>query len=515
MKFRRLSVLGLVILLTIGSAVLAVPQGAPATRPSSPSSRPSVRNAEEQSRRLRGLTRQAIEQIKGGRLEVAERTLKRALEIEPASPTNLYNLACVKSLQGESDAALDLLERSASAGFVDFIHMNRDPDLRAIRELPRYRKLLERKDEFQRQAAEQALKWLKRQFGEEYIYEIDVKNKLIFATNTDERTLEALRKNLVAQAEAQWKDLFAHKPEQYVSVVLPSVEDFKEIVSQPGVGGFYNHSNRILICQRLGQVMTHEFTHALHNADQDPTGQEHAIWLTEGLATLYEAAQFEGEGEQRKLVPADNFRLPFLQRGARMKRLIPLDRLIKMDQKPFVSNATYAYGQAGSLLLYLHEQGQLRKFYEEYKETFDQDSSGKIALESVTGKPLAQLEKDWLAWMVQRKGPPMNTGVDGPVLGVRFGEANDGLMIDEMVVGGPAERDGIKVGDVVVGINDTEVRDQQSLIPLLAGLKPGDEVAVQVRRGDQYVTVPVKLAKRGETLTRPTTRPSTRPASRR
>lgn len=503
MKFQRLGVLGLAMLLMVGSFISAAPRSAP-------SSGPATQSVEDPARRLRALTRRAIEQIKAGRLEVAERTLRQALEIEPTSPTNLYNLACVMALRGRGEAALDFLEKSASAGFVDFIHMNRDPDLRSIRELPRYRKLLERKEELQRQAAEAALKWLKRQFGEAYLYEIDVKNKLIFATNTDERTLEALRKNLVAQAEAQWKDLFDNKPEQYVSVVLPSVADFKEIVSQPGVGGFYNHTNRILICQRLGQVMTHEFTHALHNADQDPTGQEHAIWLTEGLATLYEAAQFEGDGEQRKLVPADNFRLPFLQRGARMKRLIPLERLITMDQKPFVNNATYAYGQAGSLLLYLHEEGLLKKFYEEYKATFDRDNSGKVALETVTGKPLGQLEKDWLAWMTARKAPPMNTGVDGPVLGVRFGEANDGLMIDEMVPTGPAARDGLKVGDVVVGLNDAEVRDQQSLIPLLAGLKPGDEVAVQVRRGDQYVTVPVKLAKRGETFTRPSTRPASR-----
>src|SRR5687768_730023 len=124
MKFQRLWVVASVMLLTVGSAVpiallnaaLAVPQGAPASQPASgPASGPASRPAEETARRMRALTRTAIEQIKAGRLERAERTLRQALEIDAASPTNLYNLACVMALQGRSEAALDYLERSASA----------------------------------------------------------------------------------------------------------------------------------------------------------------------------------------------------------------------------------------------------------------------------------------------------------------------------------------------------------------------------------------------------------------
>src|SRR5262249_673464 len=154
---------------------------------------------------------------------------------------------------------------------------------------------------------------------------------------------------------------------------LPSPEDYKQIVTKPGVGGFYNHDNRILIAQRLGQVMTHEFTHALHGADLDKLGQEHPTWVCEGLATLYESAHFDGE----QLVPAENFRLPYLQHAMRTHRLIPLARLINMEQKAFVANATLAYGQSGSLMLYLYEKKLLKPFYDAYKTTFEKDKSGK------------------------------------------------------------------------------------------------------------------------------------------
>ena len=401
-------------------------------------------------------------------------------------------MACVKALKGRNDAALDYLERAAIEGFTDFLHIAKDPDLSTLRELPRYQQFITRADEYKKIAAERMINWLKGEFGDGYLYEIDTQNKLIFATNTDPATLAALKQTLVRQAKSQWEDLFEHRNDQYIAVAVPSEKDFRTIVGRPGVGGFYNHDNRILIAKNLGQVMTHEFTHALHNADTDPLGQDHPIWIAEGIAAMYEAARWEGE----KLIPADNFRLPFIQRAARQNRLIPLQRLITMDQKAFVANATNAYGQAGSVMLYLHDKGQLRKFYESYKATFENDPTGKVALEQVMGRMLAQIEQDWKTWMLARSAPPMTTGENGPILGIRFAEANDGLRVESVIPRGPAERAGIKVGDVVVGIDEIDVRDTFSLIPLLSVRQAGDDVTVKLRRGQDYLEVEVKLAAR-------------------
>src|SRR5207253_10098982 len=120
------------------------------------------------------------------------------------------------------------------------------------------------------------------------------------------------------------------------AIVLPSPGDYHKIITKiidkRGVEGIYIHTARMLIAGRLGQVMTHEFTHALHAGDLDPLGQEHPIWLVEGLASLFEAGQVEGE----TLVPHDNFRLWVLQGAYRKKQLIPLAKLIAFKQPEFM-----------------------------------------------------------------------------------------------------------------------------------------------------------------------------------
>jgi hypothetical protein len=348
---------------------------------------------------------------------------------------------------------------------------------------------------------------------------VDEADKLIFATNTDAQTLAALKKWLIAQARSQWAQLFDHKPDQYISIILPSADDYKMIVSRPEVGGFYNPDNHMLIAQRLGQIMTHEFTHAMHGADLDALGQEHPIWLTEGLATLFESGHFENE----VLVPGENYRLTTLKNAAARGRLIPFERLFRMDQRAFVGNATIAYGESGSLLHYLYSKNLLRKFYDTYKAGYEKEKSGAAALEEVSGKSLAEVEKDWRTWMLQQKPPPLATGQNGVVLGLKFGQGNDGMKVEQAYPLGPAARAGIKEGDVVVGIDDVDARDQQSFMPLLAIHKPGDTVAIQLRRGQEYLSVPVTLMERGKiywppanrATTQPATRPAPVPASRR
>ena len=459
-----------------------------------PSSQAATRPSQNDLQRLAQLTRRGIDLLKQKKLDEAEKTLAEALQLGPNRYLALYNMACVKALRGEDAEAMDCLERAAANGFTDFIHIQKDPDLLSLRSLPRYQALLKRKEELQRRDADHIVAFLKQELGQGYLFEIDPEDRLIFATNTDDQTLAALKKWVVMQANSLNEQLFENRPDQYISIIVPSAADYRQIVSRRGVGGFYDHDNRRLIARRLGQVMTHEFTHAMHNADLDPLGQEHPTWLSEGLATLFESGRFVGQA----LVPADSFRLNALQAAAKRGRLIPLRRLFEMDQKAFTANAVVdlTYGESGSLLLYLYEQGLLRKFYEAYKSRYDVDKTGPVALEQVTGKKLADVEVEWKAWMLKRTPPPLSTGPQGAVLGVRFGDANDGLKVEEIPRGSPAQQAGVKVGDVVVGVDEAEVRDYNSLIPLLATYHPGDTITLKVRRGDRYMSIPLTLSRR-------------------
>jgi len=67
----------------------------------------------------------------------------RAQAIESEDPISLYNIACVYSHLGDSDAAFDLLERVTQNGrqfWRDWIE--NDSDLDGVRNHPRYAQLL-------------------------------------------------------------------------------------------------------------------------------------------------------------------------------------------------------------------------------------------------------------------------------------------------------------------------------------------------------------------------------------
>lgn len=496
---------------TLVAAPATQPVATPTTRPAAaPATRPAM--SPQDQRRVASLTRRAIGFLEKGDLDAAEPVLAEALKLDPRNITNIYNYACLNALRKRHDQAMDLLELAATAGWSDFTHMDLDPDLAALRELPRYKALVAKKDFYQRRAADRAVAGLKAQFGDGYKYVIDEKTKMIFATNVDQTTLDSLRQNLIAQAHSQWEDLFAHRPDHYITVVVPSEEDYRKVVRMPGVGGFYNDDAKILIARHLGQVMTHEFTHALHAGDKAPLGQEHPIWIHEGLASLYEAATFD---ENNRLVPADNFRLAFLKNAAAGGKLIPLQKLLDMEQPEFVRRANLAYGQAGSVMMYLYDLGLLRKFYETYKATYAEDSSGALALTKVSGKSVEAFEQAWGAWMRKRTPPATGTGRDGAILGARLEAVNDGLKVTVLLPEGPAARAGMKLGDVLVGIDDREVRDHETFGPTMVAYKPGQEATLKIRRNGEYLNIPITLGKRSAFPEEPEMlRPSTRPVRR-
>ncbi|HEX4441814.1 MAG TPA: hypothetical protein VH854_17195 [Thermoanaerobaculia bacterium] len=74
----------------------------------------------------------------------ADASLQRAIALGAASPIDLYNVASAYALLGETDRALDALERAVSAGFRDRGLAERDPDLASLRGDARFQTLLSR-----------------------------------------------------------------------------------------------------------------------------------------------------------------------------------------------------------------------------------------------------------------------------------------------------------------------------------------------------------------------------------
>jgi S1-C subfamily serine protease len=80
---------------------------------------------------------------------------------------------------------------------------------------------------------------------------------------------------------------------------------------------------------------------------------------------------------------------------------------------------------------------------------------------------------------------------------VTIGPSDSGVKVTEVTEGSPAEKSGLKTDDVITGIDGKKVASGEDLRGVLGGKKPGDEVTVEVLRGEETVKLKVKLGRRG------------------
>jgi len=80
-------------------------------------------------------------------------------------------------------------------------------------------------------------------------------------------------------------------------------------------------------------------------------------------------------------------------------------------------------------------------------------------------------------------------------VGVGFSTENDNLAITEVFGKSPAEGAGIKVGDVIVGIDGKKLGKRSELAAYLEGKKIGDEINLEVHRDKAPMTFKFKLGK--------------------
>ena len=64
--------------------------------------------------------------------------------MDPDDPSVLYTVACVYSLLGEAEKAIDCLEKSITSGMGQKEWIEHDSDLDVLRNHPRFKALLER-----------------------------------------------------------------------------------------------------------------------------------------------------------------------------------------------------------------------------------------------------------------------------------------------------------------------------------------------------------------------------------
>jgi serine protease Do len=74
--------------------------------------------------------------------------------------------------------------------------------------------------------------------------------------------------------------------------------------------------------------------------------------------------------------------------------------------------------------------------------------------------------------------------------------SRDGALVESVEKGGPAEKAGVKPGDVIVAVSGVAVKETRQLIDRVSSTPPGQKVDLEVIREGKRHTVPVVLAER-------------------
>ena len=108
----------------------------------------------------------------------------------------------------------------------------------------------------------------------------------------------------------------------------------------------------------------------------------------------------------------------------------------------------------------------------------------KSVLEQLKVK--GKVTRGWLGVYIQKLTPEAaeNLGISG----------KHGALVSDVTSGGPAEKAGIRSGDVIVGFNGKEIRDEHELPQTVASTKPGKTANVRLLREGKEMTVAVTIA---------------------
>jgi len=101
-------------------------------------------------------------------------------------------------------------------------------------------------------------------------------------------------------------------------------------------------------------------------------------------------------------------------------------------------------------------------------------------------KEKGKVTRGWLGVYIQRLTPEAaeNLGLTG----------RSGALVSDVTSGGPAEKAGIRSGDVIVGLNGKEIRNEHDLPQAVASTKPGKTADVRLLREGKEMTLAVTIA---------------------
>lgn len=73
-----------------------------------------------------------------------------------------------------------------------------------------------------------------------------------------------------------------------------------------------------------------------------------------------------------------------------------------------------------------------------------------------------------------------------------------GIIVSDVENGGPAEKSGLKVGDIILEVNGQRIDSGDDLTEILIDASPGDVLTMKVYRAQKAIDVKIKLERRSQ-----------------
>lgn len=117
-------------------------------------------------------------------------------------------------------------------------------------------------------------------------------------------------------------------------------------------------------------------------------------------------------------------------------------------------------------------------------------NAAKMVIEEITA--YGHVRSVWTGLEVRELTPDMAQRLDLAV--------STGLFVERIVEGSPAERAGMKVGDVIIEVNGVKIVDTDQANRTIFGLTVGETLNMRLLRGDELLSVDLTLEERPGTI---------------
>ncbi|OGF44891.1 MAG: hypothetical protein A2231_03970 [Candidatus Firestonebacteria bacterium RIFOXYA2_FULL_40_8] len=345
--------------------------------------------------------------LKNKEYDMAREIADKALLESPSDPQLLMQKAVLCATLKQDEEAAKYIEEAFLQGYFDITFVIEREEFKGLIKKGLLQNFLKNKNEIIKKGRKILLAKVKKELASYYEVRIPETNVILYTDIKDNARIKNLKHSMVTAANFAKEELKIEKSEFPILWVMSESRDVNKALigtlfgTSSGFEGVFVPAFGIFFSDTLTGYGTfvHEYMHALHSGDQALVFQQHPRWLTEMLSTTFETLKWNYVKEKVE-VKYRSERLDTLVIHFSRGKHAGLEKIIT-DEKGWNKDVDIGvfYAAVRYLGIYLYSENLLGTFYKEYKKNYKDDRSGVKAFEKVTGKKIAEFEKDWERWL--------------------------------------------------------------------------------------------------------------------